>query len=237
MSCEKPGELLESVIADVVRKELAGRHKSRDGDGDDDQIMAGENDKPTGPNTQDVRRRVDAFVDKVGLSKNGLSPGGSLGGKSKYKMKGNRKQQENKTGKTNTQIYPPSTQQSTYASQQEASGKRAKGKGGGKGNAYTKGKGKGKSITASKGAQTQDKIKQWTQTPKTQTQLKYFPKKQSSGGTPESRFQSGATSVHKRVGPPAETQNHTLAQKREEAKAMEKPTRSLIWIKTPPSIF
>ena len=64
-----------------------------------------------------------------------------------------------------------------------------------------------------------------------------FPKKQSSGGTPESRFKSGATSVHKRVGPPAETQNHTLAQKREEAKAMEKPTRSIIWIKTPPSSF
>ena len=100
MSFEQPGELLESVIADVVRKELAGRHKSRDGDGDDDQIMAGENDKPTGPNTQDVRRRVDAFVDKVGSSKNGLSPGGSLGGgESKYRMKGNRQQQEHKKGK------------------------------------------------------------------------------------------------------------------------------------------
>ena len=96
---EKPGELLESAIADVVRKQLAGRHKSRDGDGDDDQIMAVEKDKPKEPNTQDVRRRVDAFVDKVGSSKNGLSPGGSLGGKSKYKMKGNRKQQENKKGK------------------------------------------------------------------------------------------------------------------------------------------
>ena len=135
--------------------------------------------KMTNPQDQTHRMSADVLMPlwtRLGRQKNGLSPGGSLGGKSKYKMKGNRKQQENKKGKTNTQIDPPSTQQSTYASQQEASGKRAKGKGGGKGNAYTKGKGKGKSITASKGAQTQDKIKQWTQTPKTHPTEIFLPK-------------------------------------------------------------
>ena len=157
MSFEKPGELLESVIADVVRKELARRHKTRDGDGEDDQIMADENDKPKGPSTQDVRRRVDAFVDKVGLSKKRPIPRWEPGGKIEIQNEGKQKTTGEHKGKTNTQIDPQSTQQSTYASQQEANGKRAKGKGGGKGNAYTKGKGKGKSMTASKGAQTPEK--------------------------------------------------------------------------------
>ena len=91
VSFEKPGELLESVIADVVRKELAGRHKTRDGDGEDDQIMADENEKPKGPNTQDVRRSVDAFVDKVGLSKKRPIPRWEPGGKIEIQNENNRR--------------------------------------------------------------------------------------------------------------------------------------------------
>jgi hypothetical protein len=58
MSCGQPGELLESVIADFVQKELANRDGG-DIHGDD---MADVVDKPGRPSTQDVHRRVDAFL-------------------------------------------------------------------------------------------------------------------------------------------------------------------------------